>query len=436
MSPASGHLAEPQHERRGRWAGLLDPLPGRVLERLDLAVGLADHDDVADPQGARLDDDGGDRAAPLVQLGLDDRADRLALRVCLELLEVGDQVHHVEQVVEALARLRRDQHERDVAAVLLDHDVRLGQLGLDPIGVRVRLVDLVEGDDDRHLGRPGVSDRLERLGHDTVVGRDHDDRDVGDLGAPGPHRGERLVAGRVEEDDLLVVLDDLRRTDVLGDPAALPGRDRGAPDRVEQARLAVVDVAHDGDDRRARHEQRGVLVHEQGDLGRGGRRLGALFLRRGDRRLGLGRLEPELRRHERRGVTVDQLVDRGEDAALDELPDHVGGVDREDLGELLDRDRRRQHDGAAVARLGDRDRREAAALTALRLAGSAAAAGPAPAPGHQAPPSWSSWVRGWDTAVPRNRGASKRPAGIGTASARRNAPFSRAAAWQAASAQT
>ena len=249
------HLAEPQHERRGRRAGLLDPLPGRVLERLDLAVGLADHDDVADPEGARLDDDGGHRAAALVQLGLDDRPDRLALRVCLELLEVGDQVHHVEQVVEALARLRRDLHERDVAAVLLDHDVRLGQLGLDPIRVRVRLVDLVEGDDDRHLGRPGVGDRLEGLGHDAVVGRDHDDRDVGDLGAPGSHGRERLVPRRVEEDDLLVVLDDLRRADVLGDPAALPGRHRRAPDRVEQARLAVVDVAHDGHDRRARHEQ-------------------------------------------------------------------------------------------------------------------------------------------------------------------------------------
>ena len=244
------------------------------------------------------------------------------------------------------------------------------------------------------------------------------------------------MTGRVEEDDLLVVLDDLRRADVLGDPAALPGRDRGAPDRVEQARLAVVDVAHDGDDRRARHEKRGVLVNEQGDLGRGGGRLSALFLRRGDRRLRLGRLEPELGRDQRRGVAVDQLVDRGEDPALDQLPDHVRGIDRQDLGELLDRDRRRQHDGTAVARLGDRDRREAAALTPLRLAGSAAAAGPAPAPGHQAPPSWSSWVRGWDAAAPRNGGTSKRPAGIATASARRSAPFSRAAAWQAASAQT
>ncbi len=82
----------------------------------------------------------------------------------------------------------------------------LGQLGLDPVRVGIGLVDLVERDDDRDLGRLGVADRLERLGHDAVVGRDHDDRDVGDLGAAGTHRGERLVTRRIEEDDALAVV--------------------------------------------------------------------------------------------------------------------------------------------------------------------------------------------------------------------------------------
>ena len=50
-------------------------------------------------------------------------------------------------------------------------------------------------------GRPGVVDRLDRLRHHAVVGRHHDHRDVGDLGAAGAHRGERLVARRVEEGD-------------------------------------------------------------------------------------------------------------------------------------------------------------------------------------------------------------------------------------------
>jgi len=49
-----------------------------------------------------------------------------------------------------------------------------------------------------------VVDRLDRLRLDAVVGRDHQDDDVGDLGAARAHGGERLVAGRVEEGDALI----------------------------------------------------------------------------------------------------------------------------------------------------------------------------------------------------------------------------------------
>ena len=142
-----------------------------------------------------------------------------------------------------------------VAAVLLDHDAGLGQTVLDPVRVGVRLVDLVEGDDDRHLGRAGVVDRLEGLGHDAVVRGDDHHRDVRDLGAAGAHGREGFVARGVQEDDVAAVLDDLAGADVLGDAAPLAGRDLGGADGVEKRRLAVVDVAHDGHDRRARLEE-------------------------------------------------------------------------------------------------------------------------------------------------------------------------------------
>ena len=57
----------------------------------------------------------------------------------------------------------------------------LGQLGLDAVRVGVGLVDLVDRDDDRHLGGAGVVDRLERLGHDAVIGGDDEHGDVGHL---------------------------------------------------------------------------------------------------------------------------------------------------------------------------------------------------------------------------------------------------------------
>ena len=96
-------------------------------------------------------------------------------------------------------------------------------------------------------------DRLDRLRHDAVVGRDDQDDDVGDLGAAGAHRGERGVARRIDEGDLAVLrLGHLVGADVLRDAAGFAGRDFGLADGVEQRRLAVVDVAHDGHDRRAR----------------------------------------------------------------------------------------------------------------------------------------------------------------------------------------
>ena len=56
--------------------------------------------------------------------------------------------------------------------------------------------------------------------------------------------------GRVDEGDRLAVLHGLVGADVLGDATGLAGDDVGRADAVEQQRLAVVDVAHDGDDRR------------------------------------------------------------------------------------------------------------------------------------------------------------------------------------------
>ena len=128
------------------------------------------------------------------------------------------------------AGLGADGHHRHVAAVLLDDDAALGELGLDAVRLGVRLVDLVERDDDGHAGRARVVDGLDGLGHDAVVGGDDEHRDVRDPRATGTHRGERLVAGRVEEHDAAAVVLDLAGADVLGDAASLALRDRRLAD--------------------------------------------------------------------------------------------------------------------------------------------------------------------------------------------------------------
>ena len=103
--------------------------------------------------------------------------------------------------------LGRDVDEHRVAAPLLRLEAEAGHLGADAVGLRALLVDLVDRDEDRHLGRLRVVDGLARLRLHAVVGGDDDDRDVGHLGAAGAHGGERLVARRVEEgDDVLVAV--------------------------------------------------------------------------------------------------------------------------------------------------------------------------------------------------------------------------------------
>ena len=73
------------------------------------------------------------------------------------------------------------------------------------------------------------------------------------LAPRGAHLGEGLVARRIEEGDLrLVGQAHLIGADMLGDPAGLAGDDVGAADRVEQAGLAVIDMAHDRHHRRTR----------------------------------------------------------------------------------------------------------------------------------------------------------------------------------------
>src|SRR5581483_10570872 len=108
------------------------------------------------------------------------------------------------------------------------------------IDVRVVLVDLVDGDDDRHLGRPRVVDRLDGLRHHAVVRRDDEHRDVGDLGAACAHCGEGLVARRVDEHHGMAIRRlDLVGADPLRDASSLAGGNSCLADRVEDRGLAM-----------------------------------------------------------------------------------------------------------------------------------------------------------------------------------------------------
>src|SRR5699024_7933104 len=275
--------------------------------------------------------------------------------------------HRLQQRVDVEVLARGDVHEHRVAAVLLGDQVVLGQLLPDLLRIGLGLVDLVDRDHDRDLRRLGVVERLDRLGHHAVVRGDHQDRDVGDVRTAGTHGGERLVTRGVDEGQrtlLLLVLDlHLVGADVLGDAAGLPGADLRLPDRVQQAGLAVVDVAHDGHDGRSRQA---VLVVLLGELGVAidveVPQLLALLVLRGDDL----DLVAQLLAQQAEGVLVQRLGRGGHLAHREHDGDQRGGVDVDAIGEVGQRGTAAQTDGLAVA-ARDRDAARRGGLLLLEL---------------------------------------------------------------------
>ncbi len=167
--------------------------------------------------------------------------------------------------------------------------------------------------------------------------------------ARGVDEGDRAL-------DALQLGDDLVGADVLGDAAGLALADVGLADRVQQARLSVVDVTHDRDDRRPELE----VVVVAGVLAVGDReaveQLPVLLLRADDlhhvvhlgaeqledlvgHRLGGGDhlTEVEQHLHQRGRVRVDLVCEvrqRGATGQLDRLAAALGQADAADRGGL------------------------------------------------------------------------------------------------------
>ena len=121
----------------------------------------------------------------------------------------------------------------------------------------------------------------------------------------------------------------------------------------------MVDVAHDGNDGRTRHQLAGILVGEREELLARGGDDGALALGRLDRDdvLALDRVHcvAELVGNDLGGREVDDLVDRRHDVGGHQLLDDLDRAHGELVGQVLDGQRRREHDLAVAVGL-DLDR--------------------------------------------------------------------------------
>ena len=160
-----------------------------------------------------------------------------------------------------------------LTAPFLDEVVHRSELLTDTVRISTGLINLVDGKDHGHASCSSVVDGFLSLWHHIVVSSDDDNGDVGHLSPTSTHSGEGFVPWSVEEGNALAILEaEAISTDVLGNPPGFACDDVGIAQTVEERSLTVVDVTHDGDDRRTGHEvslviDLFVLRHSFDDLG-------------------------------------------------------------------------------------------------------------------------------------------------------------------------
>ena len=206
LVPGVGNTVESLHfhrHPRGHLFHLLTP----VVEHGPHPAVLGAADEVVPHlQGALQHQDRAHRAPAFVQPGLDDVARGRHVGRGRKIQDFRLQQDLFQQFLDTDALLGGDLGEQDVAAPFLGDHAVVAQFPLDSLRVGIGFVDLVDRHHQGHPGGLGVVDGLHGLFHDAVVRGHHQDHQVGDLGAPGPHGGKGLMARGIQEDHLALAL--------------------------------------------------------------------------------------------------------------------------------------------------------------------------------------------------------------------------------------
>ncbi len=309
--------------------------------------------EVAGVQRAILHQDRSHGTASFIHARFQHRACRGRIGIGSKLAQIRDQQYRFEQFFYSYFLLRGYFHKLRVAAPLRRHQAVFGKLPLHALQLRFRLVNLVDRHDDRHFCSPRVVDRFFRLRHDAVV-RGHDQHhDVSDFRAACAHARKRFVTRCIHEHHGAVVDDHLVRADVLRDATRFAAGNIRFPNRVEQARFPVIDVAHH------RHYWRPRL---QTFLG--------LFLRNFQHHLFFQRDDAyhsaERFRQGRRCRHVQRLIDAGEYAAVQQILQEILGAHIQLLGKFANGDAFGNRHFARGTRLRRRDDRRSGAAARSR----------------------------------------------------------------------
>ena len=126
-----------------------------------------------------------------------------------------------------------------------------GERLLDFFGISARLVNFINCHNDRHTGHLGVIDGFNRLIHHPVIRCHHQNHNIRNLGTARPHGGKGFVAGCVQENNVAAIDMDMIGAYGLRNPACFAVNNIGLADRVQQRCFPMINMTHDGDNRRA-----------------------------------------------------------------------------------------------------------------------------------------------------------------------------------------
>ena len=220
-------------DRNGR-AGFFHLAPGFVGHGAHLTEEGTGHHHVTLAQGTVLNQHGGNRTTAALKAGFNHNTFRSRIRGCFQLKDFSLQQDRFQQVIDTHTGVRRNRHELGVTTPVFRNDFQCRKLVLDPVRISFFLVHLVDGNHDGYAGGTGVLNGFLGLRHNTVVGRHHQDNDVGTLGTAGTHGGKRRMARGIQEGHHAVFSFYMVGTNVLGNTTGFTGRHLGTADMVQQ----------------------------------------------------------------------------------------------------------------------------------------------------------------------------------------------------------
>ena len=193
----------------------------------------AAHHRITGTQGAFSYQDSGYGPSARIDFGFHHMTGGQFVGIGFEFQYFGLKRYHFHQFVNPLGLFGRDVHINGITSPIFRCKADFGKLPLNFFGFCILFVDFVYGDDNGDSGRSGVINGLCCLGHNPVIGCNHQNHDIGNLGASSSHCRKGFVAGGVYKGDLAFVGADMISANMLGNPSGFRFRNSRFTNNVE-----------------------------------------------------------------------------------------------------------------------------------------------------------------------------------------------------------